>query len=103
VNDAAKAAAEAVGAKGGALDLHSASAWENIMILRDVIEASGIEGTPESLEEDRRKIRDGLAALTEVNGLLGTNKRMPDGEAVKPYVFVNAASGNWAVLHNPGS
>lgn len=103
VNDEAKAAAEAVSAKGGALDLHSASAWENIMILRDVIEAAGIEGTPDSLESDRRKIRDGLAALTEVNGLLGQNKRMPDGEAVKPYVFVNAESGSWKVLHNPGS
>ena len=103
VNDAAKAAAEAVSAKGGALDLHSASAWENIMILRDVINAAGIEGTPESLEEDRRKIRDGLAALSEVDGLLGANKRMPDGEAVKPYVFVNAQGGNWEVLHNPGS
>jgi len=103
VNAEAKAAAEAVAAKGGALDLHSASAWENIMILRDVIEAAGIDGTAESLEADRRKIRDGLASLTEVNGLLGQNKRMPDGEAVKPYVFVNATSGNWEVLHNPGS
>src|SRR5210317_2246070 len=42
VNAEAKAAADAVSAKGGALDLHSASAWENIMILRDVIEAAGI-------------------------------------------------------------
>ncbi|SHH35301.1 ABC transporter substrate-binding protein [Marivita hallyeonensis] len=103
VNDEAKAAAAAVEAKGGQLDLHSASAWENIMILKDVIEAAGIEGTAESLEEDRRKIRDGLATLTEAPGLLGANKRMPDGEAVKPYVFVNAESGNWEVLHNPGS
>lgn len=103
VNDEAMAAAAAVSAKGGMLDLHSAAAWENIMILKDVIEAAGIEGTADSLESDRRKIRDGLAALTEVNGLLGVNKRMPDGEAVKPYVFVNAASGNWAVLHNPDS
>lgn len=103
VNDEAMAAAAAVSAKGGMLDLHSAAAWENIMILKDVIEAAGIEGTAASLESDRRKIRDGLAALTEVNGLLGVNKRMPDGEAVKPYVFVNAASGNWEVLHNPDS
>jgi len=103
VNDAARAAATAVEARGGALDLHSASAWENIMILRDLIETAGIEGTPESLDADRRKIRDALAALTEVDGLLGRNKRMPDGEAVKPYVFVNAAGGNWEVLHNPGS
>ncbi len=103
VNDASKAAADAVSAKGGALDLHSASAWENIMILSDVISAAGIEGTPEALASDRRKIRDGLAALTVVDGLLGQNQRMPDGEAVKPYVFVNAAAGNWEVLYDPGS
>ncbi|SDD26090.1 ABC transporter substrate-binding protein [Ruegeria marina] len=103
VNDEAKAAAEAVAAKGGALDLHSAAAWENAMILRDVINAAGIEGTPDTLEADRRKIRDGLAALTTAHGLLGENKRMPDGEAVKPYVFVHAQGNAWEVVHNPGS
>lgn len=103
VNPAAQAAAEAVGAKGASLDLHSAAAWENIFILKDVIEAAGIEGTPASRDSDRRKIRDGLAALTEVEGLLGKNTRMPDGEAVKPYVFVHAKDANWVVLHEPGS
>ena len=103
VNDAAKYAADAVAAKGGALDLHSAAAWENFMILRDVINAAGIEGTAESLQSDRRKIRDALGALDTVEGLLGTNKRLPDGEAVKPYVFVGAKDGGWAVVHNPGS
>ena len=73
------------------------------MTLRDVIEAAGIVGTPKCLEEDRRRIRDGLATLTTADGLLGENQRMADGEAVKPYVFVHAASGRWEVLHNPGS
>ncbi|ETX30815.1 ABC transporter substrate-binding protein [Roseivivax isoporae] len=103
VNDEARAAAEAVVAEGGQMDLHSASAWENAMILKDVIEQVGVEGTAESLEEDRRKIRDGLAAMESAPGLLGTNQRMPDGEAVKPYVFVHARDGGWEVLHNPGS
>ena len=103
VNDAARAAAEAVIAKGGSMDLHSASAWENMFILRDVINAAEIGGTPETRDADRRKIRDALAALTEVEGLLGTNKRMPDGEAVKPYVFVHPDGSDWVVLHNPGS
>lgn len=103
VNDASRAAADAVAAKGASLDLHSAAAWENIFILKDIIESSGVEGKPDTIEADRRKIRDGLAALTEVEGLLGMNKRMPDGEAVKPYVFVHAKDASWAVLHEPGS
>ncbi len=103
VNQEAIEAAEAVVAKGGQMDLHSASAWENAFILRDVINAAGIEGTAESLEEDRRKIRDALAQLTEAPGLLGQNKRMPDGEAVKPYVFVHAKDKGWEVLHEPSS
>jgi branched-chain amino acid transport system substrate-binding protein len=103
VNSDAKFAADAVAAKGGALDLHSAAAWENFMILRDVLNASAIEGTADAIERDRRKIRDALAGLKTVEGLLGTNQRMPDGEAVKPYVFVGAKDGGWSVVHNPGS
>ncbi|TRD22037.1 ABC transporter substrate-binding protein [Palleronia caenipelagi] len=103
VNDDAKFAADAVAAKGAALDLHSAAAWENFMILRDVINAAGIEGTADSRDADRRKIRDGLAALTEAEGLLGQNKRLPDGEAEKPYVFVGASDASWTVVHAPDS
>lgn len=103
VNEEASEAAEAVVAEGGQMDLHSASAWENAMILKSVIEAVGVEGTADSIVEDRRRIRDGLAALTEAPGLLGMNKRTPEGEAIKPYVFVHAQDNSWEVLHNPGS
>ena len=101
VNDSARAAAKAVDAKGESLDLHSASAWEITLLLRDVINSVGIEGKAETLEADRRKIRDGLAALTEVEGLLGTNQRLPDGEAVKPFVFVHAMGDSWVLSHDP--
>ncbi|HUF45759.1 MAG TPA: ABC transporter substrate-binding protein [Aestuariivirgaceae bacterium] len=101
VNADAAAAADLVAEYDGSLDLHSASMWENMMILRDVINEAGITGTPEALQEDRRKIRDGLAALTETDGLLGMSQRTPEGEAIKPYVFVQAKDGAWEVLHEP--
>lgn len=102
VNPEAEATAAMVSEYGGSLDIHSASAWENMMILRDVIENAGIEGKPETLQEDRRRLRDALAELTETEGLLGLSQRTPEGEAIKPYVFVNAKGGAWDVLFEPG-
>jgi len=79
------------------------AAWENVFILKEVMEQAGISGKKDaaSVQADRRKVRDGLAALKTTKGLLGTNKRTADREADKPYVFVHAKSGNWLVLHNP--
>ncbi len=71
------------------------------MVLKDVMEAQGIMAKPDTLQADRRKIRDGLAALKQTDGLLGTIKRTAEGEAIKPYLYVHAASGQWAVLHDP--
>ena len=101
VTDAAREAAAATAAQGGNADLHSAAAWEIVMVLKGVIESSGIEAKPDTVQSDRRKIRDGLAALKETTGLLGTIGRTAEGEANKPYVFAHAKSGQWAVLHNP--
>jgi branched-chain amino acid transport system substrate-binding protein len=56
---------------------------------------------PETIKEDREKVRAGLAKLTETKGLLGTSKRTSDREAVKPYLFVHANAGKWVVLHTP--
>ncbi len=99
----AEAAASAAAAKGGSADLHSAAAWEIMMTLKDVIENAGVMATPDSLEADRRAIRDGLASLKEAEGLLGKIQRTDEGEAIKPYVFVFADEGAWKVLHDPGS
>ena len=99
----AKAAAEAAAKNNGSADLHSAAAWEIVMVLKDVMESQGIMAKSDTVQADRRKIRDGLAALKETKGLLGTIKRTDEGEAVKPYVYVHAKDGEWAVLHDPGS
>ena len=102
VNPEAVAAADAAAALGGSADLHSAAAWEIMMILKDVIEQVGIQATEDSVEADRQALRDGLASLKTTKGLLGEIQRTDEGEAVKPYVYVHAADGNWAVLHDPG-
>jgi branched-chain amino acid transport system substrate-binding protein len=103
VTPEAQKVADLAAAKGGSADLHSAAAWETIMILKDVIESKGVLAKPDSLAADRRKIRDGLAALKTTPGLIGTIERTSDREAVKPYVYVHAKDAKWAVLHRPGS
>ena len=103
VNPDAVAAADAAAALGGSADLHSAAAWEIMMILKDVIEAAGIQATADSVAADREAIRNGLASLKTTKGLLGEIQRTDEGEAVKPYVYVHADDGTWAVLHDPNA
>jgi branched-chain amino acid transport system substrate-binding protein len=96
-----KFAAETTAKFKGAADLHSMAAWENMFILKEVIEREKIAGTKGELQADRRRIRDGLAKLKETKGLLGVTKRTEDREADKPYLFVQAQKGEWKVIHNP--
>ena len=99
VNKEGKFAAQATAKFKGAADLHSMAAWENMFILKNVMESEKITG--KDVQGDRRRIRDGLAKLTQTNGLMGVTKRTSDREADKPYLFVQAKNGTWVVLHNP--
>jgi branched-chain amino acid transport system substrate-binding protein len=101
VNAKATAAAKTTAKFKGAADLHSMAAWENMFILKGVLESEKVLAKPDTVQADRRKVRDGLAKLKVTDGLLGTSKRMEDREAEKPYVFVRAKSGQWTVYHNP--
>ena len=85
----------------GSADLHSMAAWENMFILKQVMESEKISGAKGDLQSDRRKIRDGLAKLRTTQGLMGVTKRTDDREADKPYLFVQAKGNGWVVLHNP--
>lgn len=100
VNPKAIAAAKSTAKFKGSADLHSMAAWENVFILRDVMESEKVLAKPDTVQADRRKIRDGLAKLKTTDGLLGVTKR-EEREAEKPYVFVRAKNGQWAVYHNP--
>jgi len=101
VNKEGKAAADATAKFKGSADLHSMAAWENMFILKQVMESEKISGNPKDVQADRRKIRDGLAKLKSTAGLMGTTRRTEDREADKPYLFVHAKGGSWQVLHNP--
>ena len=102
ITEAAVEVAALANKNGGDADLHSAAAWENVMIIKQVIESVGITGDPAKIRQERRKIRDGLEALKTTEGLIGTVERVRDeGEALKPYVFVQAKGGNWEVIYDP--
>jgi branched-chain amino acid transport system substrate-binding protein len=103
VTPEAKKAAELVAKFGGSADLHSAAAYEIMFILKDVIESQKIMAKPDTVAADREKMRAGLAALKETNGLLGKVGRTADREAIKPFLYVHAKNGNWEVLYKPGS
>ena len=85
------------------MDLHSAAAYEIMFILKDVIEGQKIMAKPDTVQADRAKMRQGLAALKETKGLLGKVGRTNDREAIKPYLYVHAKDGSWKVLHKPSS
>ena len=101
VNPKAIAAAKATAKFKGNADLHSMAAWENMFILKQVMESEKVLAKPDTVQADRRKVRDGLAKLKTTDGLLGTVKRTADREAEKPYLFVRAKNGQWTVYHNP--
>ncbi len=101
VTPEARKAAEAVQAAGANMDLHNAAAWENIYTLKDLIEKSKIVGKPETVQADRARMREALAAMKETQGLLGKVGRTADREAVKPFLFVQATKGAWQVAHTP--
>ena len=102
ITPAAANVASLAEANGGAADLHSAAAWENAHIIKQVVESTGVMATPETLMADRRKVRDGLEALSTVDGLMGEISRIQDeGESVKPFVFVQAQNNEWKVVYDP--
>jgi branched-chain amino acid transport system substrate-binding protein len=101
INPQAQAASGAVAKFNGSLDLHSGAAWENVFILKQIMEEQKVMAKPDTIKEDREKVRAGLAKLAETQGLLGVSKRTSDREAIKPYLFVHAKAGKWEVLHTP--
>ena len=101
VTKAAKEAAAGAAKYKANADLHSAAAWENMMILKKVIEMKGVMGKADTVKADRRKIRDGLASLKTTTGLMGSIKRHKSGEATKPFVYVHAQGKQWKILHDP--
>jgi branched-chain amino acid transport system substrate-binding protein len=98
-NAAARMAAKAVERAGGIADLHSMAGWEIMFTLSRLIQNNGIVGAHDTVAMDRRKLRDALANLTSMEGLLGPIGRSADREAQKPFVLVQARHGTWQVVY----
>jgi branched-chain amino acid transport system substrate-binding protein len=82
-------------------DWISAFGYDTAMIMCEAIKNAGITGTPETLKEDRQKVRDYLSGLTNPNdaivGVTGFNYFDDKGDSPKPisigvYKFQNSIS-----------
>lgn len=77
-------------------------AYEGVYMLKWVIENSGIKNTPETLAEDRRKVRDGLANLNEWSNPMGLKLTMgPTGDIARKYVYVTIKDGTFKLWWHP--
>jgi branched-chain amino acid transport system substrate-binding protein len=95
--------AKEVSAMGGIADLHSMAAWEILFTLKQVIEQSGIVPSPQTTASDRRQLRDALARLQTMKGVMGTITRTAERESLKPFVLVRAQHGTWKVISSDTS
>lgn len=96
-------AADAVATAGGIADLHSMAAWEILHTLKLAIEQSRIVPDSHSVASDRRRLRDTLASLQAMPGVMGAISRTADRESRKPFVLVRARSGAWDVVSSAAS
>jgi branched-chain amino acid transport system substrate-binding protein len=88
-------------------NIHSVPAYENIHLMKGLIEKAGIKNTEASLLEDRRKVRDLLAKVGTFEGVVGKITMRPENDPVKPrdvdkdFVLVQVKGGKWAVFWAP--
>jgi branched-chain amino acid transport system substrate-binding protein len=95
--------ANEVSAMGGIADLHSMAAWEILFTLKQAIEQSAIVPSPLTTVADRRKLRDTLARLQTMNGVMGSITRTAERESLKPFVLVRAERGAWRAISSDTS
>jgi len=90
-------------------NIHSVPAYENVHLVKSLIEKAAIKNTEESLLDDRRKVRDQLAAVGSFQGVLGKITMRPESDAVKPrdvdkdMLLVQIKSSKWTVFWAPPS
>jgi branched-chain amino acid transport system substrate-binding protein len=90
-------------------NIHSVPAYENVHLVKSLIEKAAIKNTEESLLDDRRKVRDQLAAVGSFQGVLGKITMRPESDTVKPrdvdkdMLLVQIKSSKWTVFWAPPS
>ena len=76
--------------------------YEGMYLMKWAIENSGIKNTQETLPEDRRKVRDTLANLTDWTNPMGLKLTMgPTGDIARSYVYVIIKDGTFKLWWHP--
>lgn len=78
------------------MNFFGACGWESMIGVANAIQYARIKNTPESLVEDRKKLRDALASI-EVFTFAGNKKFEPDGELWAPAVSVVIKDGQFVI------
>jgi branched-chain amino acid transport system substrate-binding protein len=73
----------------------TAGMYNTLLVTRHVIETQKLSGKPEDLQQDREKVRDGLAKLKDFQGLSKISMNQ-DGEALMDYFVLVVRDGQWA-------
>ena len=88
-------------------NIHSVPAYENVHLMKGLIEKAGIKNTEESLLSDRRKVRDLLATVGTFQGVVGKITMRPEDDPVKPrdvdkdLLLVQIRSAKWDIFWVP--
>jgi branched-chain amino acid transport system substrate-binding protein len=107
VNPEAQRIAKKVNEYGGFMDIHSAAVWEVMTVLVQALENTDVQLRPDTLQSDRRKIRDYVAKVGKWEGLLGiivSKNREPefhDGDVNKPWLLAEAQGSEWGIYWRP--
>jgi branched-chain amino acid transport system substrate-binding protein len=88
-------------------NIHSVPAYENIHLIKGLIEKASLKNTEDSLLEDRRKVRDQLAKVGSFQGVISRITMRPEDDPVKPrdvdkdMLLVQVKSAKWTVFWAP--
>ena len=76
--------------------------YEGIMLVKEAIVKAGIKNRPETLAEDRRKVRDQLAAIKDYKSFAGMTLNMsPTRDIVRPIYLVKITGGDFKLYWTP--
>ena len=76
--------------------------YEGIMIVKDAIEKAGISNQPDTLTQDRRKVRDQLANLKNYKSFAGMILNMnADRDIERPTYLVRITDGDFRLYWTP--